>query len=118
MKPRYKSFSFKESLASIEKTIDKENNFVLERDNLPDSSDEMDGKVIFAYCSVIYIDLQMKQDLTDLTKRIIYGKEYQSIITQVCALLSARGYVKNLNMTPLDDCYVWTKDNKAEDLPF
>lgn len=89
MIPIYKTFSFEESLASIEKTMDQENDSVLERDNLPDSSDEMDGKVMFAYCSVIYIDIRMKQDLTDLTKRIVYGKEYQCIITQVCSLLGS-----------------------------
>lgn len=30
------------------------------------------------------------------------------------ALLSARGYVKCLNMTPLDDYYEWTNDNGGD----
>lgn len=30
------------------------------------------------------------------------------------ALLSARGYVKCLNITPLDDYYEWTNDNGGD----
>ena len=88
MKPIYKTYSFEDSLVSMDKVLDKGNDYsVLERDNLPDFADDIDGKVIFAYCTVVYIDLRMKQDLTDLPKRILYGKEYQCIISQVCCLL-------------------------------
>ena len=89
MKPIYRTFSFEKSLDSVERTLDKENTWVLERDNLSDSDEEIEGKVIFAYCTVIYIDLRVKQDLTDLPKRILYGKEYQCIINQVCSLLGS-----------------------------
>lgn len=30
------------------------------------------------------------------------------------SLLEARGFDLNSNMTPLDDYYVWTKENKSE----
>ena len=89
MKPKCKTYSFKESLAAIEETIGKDDCFILERNNLPEHSDGIEEKVIFAYCTVVYIDLRIKQDFTDLTKRVVYGKEYQCIISQVCSLLGA-----------------------------
>ena len=97
MKPIYRTYSFEESLDSVEKILDKENTWVLERDNLPDSVEEIEGKVIFAYCTVIYIDLRVKQDLTDLPKRILYAKEYECIINQVCSLLGSTRYKYNID---------------------
>ena len=34
------------------------------------------------------------------------------------ALLDARGFIKNLNMTPLDEYHVWTKDSNTDNKVF
>lgn len=41
-------------------------------------------------------------------------KFYINTLADLEALLSARGYVKCLNMTPLDDYYEWTNDNGGD----
>lgn len=45
-------------------------------------------------------------------------KFYINTLADLEALLSARGFVKNLNMTPLDEYHVWTKDSNTDSKVF
>ena len=45
-------------------------------------------------------------------------KFYINTLSDLEALLSARGFVKNLNMTPLDEYHIWIKDNNTDSKVF
>ena len=42
---------------------------------------------MYAYSTVICINLRIKQDFSDLSKRIIYAKEYKCIVQQIYSLI-------------------------------
>lgn len=74
MKPIFKTFSFEKSLADLDKMLDDNRTDVEEINSLPEESDETCEKSLYAYCSVIYVDIRMKNDWTNATKRTISDK--------------------------------------------
>ena len=56
MKPTYKVYSFEESLREMELILDGDVTTVTEQNALPDDSENIVQKSLYAYCSVIYID--------------------------------------------------------------
>ena len=72
MKPTFKTFSFEKSLDDLDKILDDNRIGVEEQNSLPDETEERLAEALYAYCSVIYIDIRMKNDWTDANKRTIY----------------------------------------------
>lgn len=89
MKPIFKTFSFEKSLADLDKMLDDNRTDVEEINSLPEESDETCEKSLYAYCSVIYVDIRMKNDWTNATKRTIYAKIYRSLVSQLISLFES-----------------------------
>lgn len=89
MKPVFKTFSFEKSLADLDKMLDDNRAGVEELNSLPEDPEETCKKTLYAYCSVIYVDIRMKNDWIDATKRTIYAKVYRSLVSQLISLFES-----------------------------
>ena len=97
MKPIFKTFSFEKSLDDLDKILDDNRTGVEEQNSLPNETEDRHEKTIYAYCSVIYVDIRMKNDWTDANKRTIYAKIYRSIVTQLISLFESCKLCNNIN---------------------
>lgn len=97
MKPIFKTFSFEKSLDDLDKILDDNRTGVEEQNSLPNETEDRHEKTIYAYCSVIYVDIRMKNDWIDANKRTIYAKIYRSIVTQLISLFESCKLCNNIN---------------------
>lgn len=104
MKPTYKVYSFEESLREMDLILDGDVTTVTEQNALPDDSENIVQKSLYAYCSVIYVDIRVMQDWMDANKRILYAKFYRSLVTQVCSLFESTKLCQDINSS---DSAIW-----------
>ena len=104
MKPTYKVYSFEESLREMDLILDGDVTTVTEQNALPDDSENIIKKSLYAYCSVIYVDIRVIQDWMDANKRILYAKLYRSLVTQVCSLFESTKLCQDINSS---DSAIW-----------
>ena len=97
MKPIFKTFSFEKSLDDLDKILDDDCTGVEEQNSLPSETEERHEKTFYAYCSVIYVDIRMNNDWTDVNKRIIYAKIYRSLATQLISLFESSKLCYDIN---------------------
>lgn len=89
MKSIFTTFSFEKSLDELDKILDDDRTDVEELNSLPDETEERYEKTLYAFCSVIYVDIRMKSDWTDANKRTMYAKIYRSLVTQLISLFES-----------------------------